>query len=118
MGLSGSFARVNRDHGAAAERSEWMQGLKENSMKNRDEEKALEKALLDHVVRGEAGKTYKLKVAAGFIKQYLSGGTVLDVGFRGHVSGSVPITPYAVGVDLDFPGYDGNRLPFADETVD
>jgi SAM-dependent methyltransferase len=85
---------------------------------NRDEEKTLQKALLDHVVQGEAGKTYKLKAAAGFIEKYLSGGIVLDVGFRGHVAGSVPITPYAVGVDLDYPGYDGLTLPFHDETVD
>jgi hypothetical protein len=26
--------------------------------------------------------------------------------------------PHAIGVDLDFPGYDGTTLPFADESVD
>lgn len=82
------------------------------------QEEPLERRLLDWVVKGEAGKTYKLKVASGFIRKYLSGSIVLDVGFRGHVAGSVPITPDAVGVDLDFPGYDGMKLPFADESVD
>ena len=83
-----------------------------------NDERTLEKGLLDWVVQGEAGKTYKLKVAAGFIKKYLSGSAVLDIGFRGHVAGSSPIPPHAVGVDLDFPGYDGMNLPFADETID
>jgi SAM-dependent methyltransferase len=85
---------------------------------NENEEKALEKTLLEWATHGEAGKTYKLKVAAGFTRKYLSGRIVLDIGFRGHVAGSAPITPTAVGVDLDYPGYDGIKLPFADETVD
>jgi len=82
------------------------------------QERPQERRMLDWVVKGEAGKTYQLKVASGFIQQYLSGSTVLDVGFRGHVDGSGPITPHATGVDIDFPGYDGITLPFADATVD
>jgi SAM-dependent methyltransferase len=74
--------------------------------------------LLNWPVKGEAGKTYKFKVASGFIQRYLSGSLVLDIGFRGHEEGSIPITPDAVGVDTDFPGYDGIKLPFANETVD
>jgi SAM-dependent methyltransferase len=82
------------------------------------EEKSLDQRLVSWVVQGEAGKTYQLKVASGFIQKYLSGPFVLDVGFRGHMDGSVPITPDAVGVDLDFPSYNGTTLPFSDESVD
>jgi SAM-dependent methyltransferase len=82
------------------------------------QDKPAEQWLLDWAVKGEAGKTYKLKVASGFIREYLCGSVVLDLGFKGHVDGSVPITPNAIGIDIDFPGYDGIKLPFADETVD
>ena len=80
------------------------------------QDKPAEQWLLDWAVKGEAGKTYKLKVASGFIREYLCGSVVLDLGFKGHVDGSVPITPNAIGIDIDFPGYDGIKLPFADES--
>ena len=81
------------------------------------EEKSLDRRLLSWVVKGEAGKTYQMKVASGFIQKYLSGSLVLDLGFRGHENDSVPITPDAVGVDLDYPGYNGTTLPFSNESV-
>jgi len=43
---------------------------------------------------------------------------VLDVGFRGHTEGVVPIVEGAIGVDLDYPGYDGRTLPFDDGSQD
>ena len=44
--------------------------------------------------------------------RYLSGEHVLDIGYRGGDPNSVPVTEKAIGVELDFPGYDGTRLPF------
>jgi SAM-dependent methyltransferase len=69
-------------------------------------------------VGGEARKSYALKLRDGFIAKYLSGAAVLDVGYRGYADGVVPIMPAAIGVDLDYPGYDGRRLPFPDESQD
>ncbi len=45
---------------------------------------------------------------------------MLDIGFRGSVEGgeAVPIVDGAIGVDLDYPGYDGRTLPFADGSQD
>jgi len=48
----------------------------------------------------------------------MAGDVTIDVGFRGAHHDAVPIFPHAIGVDLDYPGYDGKRLPFSDENVD
>jgi SAM-dependent methyltransferase len=68
----------------------------------------------------EAGKSYQFWRASGFLDRFLSGRRVLDVGYRGQVRGARarPVVPHAIGVDLDYPGYDGVRLPFDDGTVD
>jgi SAM-dependent methyltransferase len=54
----------------------------------------------------------------GFIAKYLSGASILDVGFRGGDAEAVPITETAIGIELDYPGYDGTHLPFLDESQD
>jgi len=72
----------------------------------------------DWPVRGEIGKTFLLRFADGFFEKYMSGAVILDIGFKGGHDGAVPIFPHAIGVDVDFPGYDGIRLPFSDESVD
>jgi len=72
----------------------------------------------DWPVAGEIGKTFALKLVSGFFCRYVSGDVILDIGFRGANADAVPIFPHAVGVDLDYPGYDGVRLPFADASVD
>ena len=54
----------------------------------------------------------------GLMDRFLSGQHVLDIGFKGGDPETVPVTECAVGVGLDYPGYDGNRLPFDDETQD
>jgi SAM-dependent methyltransferase len=46
----------------------------------------------------------------GLMDRYLSG--------QGGDPEAVPVTECAIGVGLDYPGYDGNRLPFDDETQD
>ena len=74
---------------------------------------------LDYLPSGEAGKSYARRVKTGFFERYCSGPVVLDIGFQGYGNPqSNPVLPGAVGVDLDFPGYDGLRLPFDDGTVD
>ena len=66
----------------------------------------------------EASKSYKLRLENGFIDTYLSGEAILDVGYKGYIADVVPIVPQAIGVELDFPGYDGRTLPFAEESQD
>ena len=48
----------------------------------------------------------------------MAGDVIIDVGFRGEYENPVPILPHAIGVDVDYPGYDGVTLPFADGSVD
>lgn len=78
----------------------------------------LEITLADRSVGTEARKTFAAKLASGFIARYLSGGHVLDIGYKGYVSDAVPIVPQAIGIDLDYPGYNGRTLPFADASQD
>jgi SAM-dependent methyltransferase len=73
---------------------------------------------LDWPVQGEARKTFLLRLINGFFMKYMSGPTILDVGYKGGHGDAVPIFPHAIGIDLDYPGYDGIRLPFEDATVD
>lgn len=72
----------------------------------------------DWPVKGEASRTFKEKLSNGFFSNYMAGEVIIDVGYRGQYEDAVPIFPHAVGVDLDFPGYDGSRLPFTDASVD
>jgi SAM-dependent methyltransferase len=67
----------------------------------------------------ETRKLDKEREESGFYHKYLQG-TGLDVGYKGLglPDGIEPVRPNAVGVDLDFPGYDGKTLPFPDESQD
>jgi SAM-dependent methyltransferase len=65
----------------------------------------------------EAGKTIDQKHQSGFVERYLSGAAILDIGFRGYTNAQ-PVVAHAVGVELDYPGYDGRTLPFADQSQD
>jgi hypothetical protein len=47
------------------------------------------------------------KLRNGFFSAYMAGEVIIDVGFRGGRDDAVPILPHAIGVDLDFPEYDG-----------
>jgi Methyltransferase domain len=53
-----------------------------------------------------------------FVRPCLVGEHVLDIGYKGSRVNPLPIVPHAVGVDLDFPGYDGIHLPFEDGSQD
>jgi SAM-dependent methyltransferase len=66
----------------------------------------------------ESRKTYALKIANGFFDRYLAGSAILEIGYKGGIDGAVPIVPQAIGIDVDYPGYDGATLPFPDESQD
>lgn len=67
----------------------------------------------------EAGKTYFARRANGFFERFMAGNTVLDIGYKGYDNPrGITVVPHAIGIDLDYPGYDGRRLPFADGSVD
>jgi SAM-dependent methyltransferase len=72
----------------------------------------------DWPVKGEAGRSFTEKLKNGFFSTYMAGEVTIDVGYRGAFEDAIPILPHAIGVDLDYPGYDGKKLPFADESVD
>jgi SAM-dependent methyltransferase len=72
----------------------------------------------DWPVKGEAGRSFAEKLKNGFFSTYMAGEVTIDVGYRGAFEDAVPILPRAIGVDLDYPGYDGKKLPFPDESID
>ena len=64
------------------------------------------------LVRGTTGRR-------GFLERFVGGSKVLDIGYKGYDNPKLlTIVPHAIGVDLDYPGYDGRRLPFDDGSVD
>lgn len=67
---------------------------------------------------GETPKSHRRRLAEGFYDRYLSGEAVLDIGYRGGSSDAEPVTAHAIGVELDYPGYDGVHLPFPDCSQD
>jgi SAM-dependent methyltransferase len=66
----------------------------------------------------EARKTYAAKLDDGIIQKYLSGMDILDIGYKGYENDVVAIVQQAIGIDVDYPGYDGRRLPFPDQSQD
>jgi SAM-dependent methyltransferase len=66
----------------------------------------------------ESRKTYRSKIASGFFDRYLSGKAILEIGYKGGLDGIVPIVPQAIGIDVDYSGYDGVNLPFPDQSQD
>jgi SAM-dependent methyltransferase len=66
----------------------------------------------------EAARNFPRREREGFFEKYLSGDAILDIGYRGELADADPITATAIGIDLDYPGYDGKCLPFPDESQD
>jgi hypothetical protein len=64
----------------------------------------------------EARKTIQAKYRGGFVSRCLSGANILDIGYQCYFHDAVPIAPQAIGIDLNYPGYDGKTLPFKDES--
>jgi len=66
----------------------------------------------------ELRKSFRRHLQTGFFARFLSGPKVLDIGYKGYVGDATPIFPHAVGVDFDYPNYDGKHLPFEDQSQD
>jgi SAM-dependent methyltransferase len=67
----------------------------------------------------EAEKAYRRRLESGFLIKYCRGELVLDVGHTGRKNpDNLTSLPGAIGVDLDYPGYDGVHLPWPDASVD
>jgi SAM-dependent methyltransferase len=62
--------------------------------------------------------SHQRREAEGFYSRFLSGDSILDIGYRGGDPNSVPVTENAIGVELDYPGYDGLHLPFETNSQD
>ncbi|MFT3748446.1 MAG: class I SAM-dependent methyltransferase [Agriterribacter sp.] len=71
----------------------------------------------DRSVGEEARKTFKEKLESGFFDKYMPG-VGLDIGGTGYIDNVLPILPGAIIVDLDYPGYDGETLPFKTNSQD
>ena len=54
----------------------------------------------------------------GFLRKYLRGENILDIGPRRGKTEMQPVSPGAIAVDLDYPGYDGRALPFSNGSQD
>lgn len=65
----------------------------------------------------ESQRTYEEKLNSGFFNKYMSGNG-LDIGYAGYIDGCLPILDTAIGVDTNYPGYDGKTLPFTNESQD
>lgn len=66
----------------------------------------------------ESRKAHDRRVQEGFFKRFF-GPVTLDIGYRGYEDLEVvPVLADAIGIDLNYPGYDGKRLPFEEGTVD
>ncbi len=74
--------------------------------------------LLTRPIGLEFRKSIRARVESGFMAKYLGGGNVLDIGYRGGDPNAVPLTASAIGVDLDYPCYDGRTLPFPEGSQD
>jgi SAM-dependent methyltransferase len=57
------------------------------------------------------------RIIDGTYSKYMQG-YGLDIGYRGERGSQdiQPILPTAIGIDLDYPGYNGTQLPFADNS--
>jgi SAM-dependent methyltransferase len=66
----------------------------------------------------ESKKEYSRRVREGFFEKYLSGANILDIGYRGEMPDAEPIIENAIGIELDYPDYDGKTLPFSDYSQD
>ena len=65
----------------------------------------------------ETRKSWEDKYWSGFFERYMSGKGI-DVGGTGYLENVHAVLPSAEIVDLNYPGYDGRTLPFADNSLD
>ena len=65
----------------------------------------------------EPRSAFNRRLRDGFYDTYLKG-VGLDIGFRGGIEYAKPITTTAIGIELEYAGYNGVHLPFLDESQD
>jgi len=70
------------------------------------------------VVGTEVSRWYVEAIDNGFMDKYLSGQTLLDFGSNGYTQGTTTFHENAIGVDTDYPNYNGQIFPFPDEHFD
>lgn len=74
--------------------------------------------LLSRKIGPETSKSFEDKINNGFWSKYASGENIIEMGYDGG-QGCVPFLPHAVGIDINYPGYNGVHLPFlADQSQD
>lgn len=68
----------------------------------------------------ESQKNHETRLKTGFYKKYMSG-RGLDIGYKGNggrADDTVPVLDTAIGIDMDYPMYDGKTLPFPEAEFD
>lgn len=66
----------------------------------------------------EVSRWYIRAIDSGFMDKYLSGETMLDWGCKGYLTDTQTFHDNAIGVDVDYPNYDGKIFPFPDNYFD
>ena len=73
---------------------------------------------MESTMRGpETEKSHDRRIKSGFYDEFMFGNG-LDIGYRGSLKDAEPVLFSAIGIETDYPGYDGKTLPFSDETYD
>lgn len=65
----------------------------------------------------ETERSHKKRMQNGFYEKYMYGDG-LDIGYRGSIEWAEPVLDDAIGIDRDYPKYDGIHLPFDDNSMD
>lgn len=67
----------------------------------------------------EAKKSFEKMLKKGFFKKHLKG-KVINTGHKGHEENTKPVIEWAIAIggDLNYPGYDGKKLTFENESID
>lgn len=64
----------------------------------------------------ETSKNHEHRLENGDYEKYFKGKGI-DIGYRGYKDNVKPVAD-SIGVEFDYPGYDGIHLPFDDESLD
>lgn len=67
--------------------------------------------------KSHKSRSWSCGARTSFYERYM-GGRGLDVGYRGSLENADPVLETAIGIDIDYPGYDGLVLPFQPESQD
>lgn len=65
----------------------------------------------------ETAKHHQTRIHSEFYRRFMRG-KGLDIGYKGEYGDEAEPVLNAIGVDTDYPGYDGLHLPFDDESQD